>query len=304
MIAAMPLRARIPVILVAVGICALSVIPCSAGSYGQSALDYFLPLKSIESVVGPIFPSCGLGSSFRSEFRAGAAATDFTGVKLIGANGMERDLREFSHLDQAPVRFDLAANLRCWRFAVRGLYTNFGVRSRHQSRATLDLSGLTVGGDFDVVQLEWLTVGARGDISFFEPRFQGRVRDFLPQPLADPLPADFSLDITGDKPITVGAYIRYVPPEILNFPLHIEAFGNVPLKGSNWTSFGISLVFRPQIYRFDLACKLRAEKSFLKFSTPPDHQSFPEINPIFPGLSRWRLELEWSNYGIDFAVFF
>jgi len=302
MIAAMPLRARIPVILMAVGICALSVIPCSAGSYGQSALDYFLPLKSIESVVGPIFPSCGLGSSFRSEFRAGVATTEFTGVKLIGANGMERDLREFSHLDQAPVRFDLAANLRCWRFAVRGLYTNFGVRSRHQSRATLDLSGLTVGGDFDVVQLEWLTVGARGDISFFEPRFQGRVND--PRAVGEVVLLDnFALDITGDKPVTVGAYIRYVPPEILNFPLHIEAFGNVPLKGSNWTSFGISLVFRPQIYRFDLACKLRAEKSFLKFSTPPDHQLF-DNSPLAPGFSNWRLELEWSNYGIDFAVFF
>jgi len=298
MIAAMPLRPRVSVILMAVGICALCVIPCSAQSYGQSALEYLLPLKSIESVIGPIFPPCGLGSSFRSEVRAGAAATDFTEVRLIGGNGMERELREFSELDQAPVRYDLAVNLRCWRFALRGLYTNFGVRSKHQSRSTLDLTGLTLGGDFDVIQHERLTVGARGDISFFEPRFQGLVRE--PAELF----GDYALDIAGDKPVTVGAYLRFMPPDILNMPLHIEAFGNVPVKGSKWTSFGLALVFRPQIYRFDMACRLSAEKSFLKFSTPPDHQFVFPGSPLAPGLSNWRLEMEWSNYGLDFAVYF
>ena len=39
----------------------------------------------------------------------------------------------------------------------------------------------------------------------------------------------------------------------------------VPLKGSKLTIYGASLAFRPQIYRFDVSCKLLAEMTHLKF---------------------------------------
>jgi len=294
MVAAVSSRPRKQIVVAAMVLCLFAAGPCFAQSFGESVFNYFLPLKSIESITGPIFPACGVGSTFRSEFLAGVSTAEITAVKLQGANGMERELREFSHLDQAPLRFDLAANLRCWRFGLRGKYSNFTARSKYQNLASLEITGLNAGVDADLVAFPWLTIGAALDVSMYEPRFKGLVRDTIW--------GDFFVDVSGEKPSTVGCYIRYVPPEILNCPVHVEAFYNTPLKGSRKTSFGIAASFRPQIYRFDLACRLYAEKTFLNFKTPPDVQ----FDPFAPGppLQIWTMELEWANYGLDFAVYF
>lgn len=294
MVAAVSSRPRKQIVVAAVALCLLAAQPCLAQAFEESVFNYFIPLKTIESVTGPIFPSGGLGSTFRSEFLAGVSAAEITAVKLQGANGMERELREFSHLDQAPLRFDLAANLRCWRFGLRGKYSNFTARSKFQNLASLEITGLNAGADFDVVNFPWLAIGAAFDVSLYEPRFKGLVRDTFW--------GDFFVDVSGEKPSTVGCYIRYIPPEILNCPVHVEAYYNTPFKGSRKTSFGIAASFRPQIYRFDLACKLYAEKTFLNFKTPPDTQFDPF--PPGPPLQQWRMELEWANYGLDFAVYF
>src|SRR5208283_5950873 len=74
-----------------------------------------------------------------------------------------------------------------------------------------------------------------------------------------------TIDLIGNRPTTLGAYLRYVPPEILVFPVHVEAKYKVPLSGSKLTIYGASLAFRPQIYRFDLSCKVILEKTHLKF---------------------------------------
>ena len=57
----------------------------------------------------------------------------------------------------------------------------------------------------------------------------------------------FSGKIRGKRPVTMGYYSRYIPPEILGFPVYFESFLNYRVQGSQLMSFGASLVFRPQI---------------------------------------------------------
>jgi hypothetical protein len=285
------------VILATILVCAVGFIPCYAQSY-SSSLSSLLALSSLESIVGPIFPAKGLCSTFRSEVGTGVRLGDVVSAKLTGASQGELSLRTSSYLDESPLRYDTYAILRFWRFGARGVYTNAETRSRRVNGARVDFSGLILGGDFDSVQFQWLTLGTSIDFYFIDPRFQGV---FATTPL-DPTGNlnNATIDLIGDRPITWGTYLRYVPPEILGFPVHVEARYDVPLKGSKLTIYGASLAFRPQIYRFDVSCKLLAEMTHLKFQN--ETQAFRTGTPI--SLQNWELDMQWKYFGVEFSVYF
>jgi len=238
----------------------------------------------------------------------GVRLGDVVSAKLTGASQGELSLRTSSYLDESPLRYDTYAILRFWRFGARGVYTNAETRSRRVNGARVDFSGLILGGDFDSVQFQWLTLGTSIDFYFIDPRFQGV---FATTPL-DPTGNlnNATIDLIGDRPITWGTYLRYVPPEILGFPVHVEARYIVPLNGSKLTIYGASLAFRPQIYRFDVSCKLLAEMTHLKFQN--ETQAFPavtsisisppQITPI--SLQNWELDMQWKYFGVEFSVYF
>ncbi len=296
-------RALLRAVLAFVFICSAGVVPCFAQSYA-AALGSAVPLTGLERFIGPIIPACGIGATFRSEISAGISAGDVRGAKLVGSGSGEISLRK-SLLDEAPLRFDATANLRIWRFGFRGTYTNFETRARHINLGKVDFSGLTLGGDVDVVQFPWLSLGACVDFYLYDPVFQGPVLS-VPNPNPPPaIRADIGLKVVGSKPMTIGGYLRYVPPEILGYPLHVEAWYKGPLGGtSKLTSFGAALVFRPQIYRFDVACKLIAEREHLKFSHAASDQ-LELTQPVFPFPKEdWQVDMEWNLFGAEVAIYF
>lgn len=265
--------------------------PCGA----QGMFSSVFPLNSVETFLGPIFPKCGISSSFRSEVGAGLAAAMLESAKLTGSQGETFNLKQSSHLDEAPERLDIYANLRIWRFGLRGNYWNFVTGSKHRDLAKLEMSGLILGGDFDLVQFEWLAIGGRADFYLLDPCFQGTIR-------RPDLSMEATLNVKGDRPITVGPYLRYVPPEILGWPVHVEAYLKFPVRGASLTSYGAGLVFRPQIYRFDIAARIYAEDTWLKFTSG----AIDFFSPNVPALAEqdWKLNVEWRLYGLDFAVYF
>lgn len=278
-------------VLAMVVILATADSPCAA----QGMFSSVFPLNSVETYLGPIFPKCGISSSFRSEVGAGLAAAMLESAKLTGSQGQTFNLKESSYLDEAPERLDIYANLRIWRFGLRGDYWNFVSSSKHRNLAILDMSGLILGGDFDLVQLEWLAIGGRADFYLLDPRFQGTIR-------RPDLTMEANLDVKGDKPVTVGPYLRYVPPEILGWPVHVEAYIKLPIRGASLTSYGAGLVFRPQIYRFDMAARIYAEDTRVKFTSSA--ADFSSANaPALAGQD-WKLDVEWRLYGLDLAVYF
>jgi hypothetical protein len=295
-------RALIRGVLALTLLVSAGAVPCLAQSYAAS-LGSALPLGGLESVIGPIFPASGIGSTFRSELSAGVSGGDVRGAKLVGSQAGEISLRR-AFLDEAPLRFDAYANLRLWRFGFRAKYTNFETRAQHVNLAKVDFSGLTLGADVDVVQFPWLSLGACVDFYLYDPILQGPVFSAVRNP--NPPPPSLGIQeladvkIVGRQPSTIGGYLRYVPPEILGYPLHFEAWVKVPfLAGSKLTSFGAALVFRPQIYRFDVACKLKAENQNLKFSNEPSSSLF-----IVPAEQKWEVDMEWNLYGGEIAIYF
>jgi len=245
---------------------------------------------------------------------------DVVSAKLSGDNQGEFNLRSAAVLDESPLRFDTYADLRFWRFGFRGAYSNAETRTRSVNGGHVDFSGLILGGDVDAVQFQWLTVGSSIDFYFIDPRIQG-VFWTNPNDPTGVLNTE-TIDLIGDRPITWGSYLRYVPPEILGFPVHVEAMYKVPLKGSKLIIYGASLVFRPQIYRFDVSCKLIAEKTHLKFQNNTQIQLFnvspvttvdafgnavtllspPSPVPTLP--QNWELDMEWKYFGVEFAAYF
>lgn len=273
-------------------LCAVGAGPCFAQSYA-AALGSYGPLGGLERFIGPLLPANGIGNTFRSEIGAGGSAGEVMGAKLIGSTGGEVSLNR-AVLDEAPMRFDAYATLRLWRLGFRAAYNNFTTHAKHVNLAKIDFSGLTLGGDVDVIQFPWLSLGASVDFYLYDPTFQGPVFNL------DPNMPSLTLEVIGRKPSTVGGYLRYIPPEILGFPVHVEAWFKAPLGGSKLTSYGGALVFRPQIYRFDVAAKLRAEKTYLKFSD--ERTAYPpwSISP----LQRWEIDMEWNLYGVEVCVYF
>jgi hypothetical protein len=288
------------VILAAILVCAVGFVPCYAQSYGSS-LSSLLAVSSIESIVGPIFPAKGFCSTFRSEVGTGFRAGDVVSAKLTGANQGELNLRTAAYLDEGPLRYDTYAILRFWRFGARGVYSNAETRSRRVNGAHLDFSGLILGADFDAVQFQWLTLGTSVDFYFIDPRFQGAFATNLLDPTGPINTA--TIDLKGNRPTTWGTYFRYVPPEILGFPVHVEARYILPLQGSKLTIYGASLAFRPQIYRFDLSCKLLAEMTHLKFQNGAETVAHQVPVATLPPQT-WELDMEWKYFGVEFSVYF
>jgi hypothetical protein len=274
------------------------VVTGQSWAFGEgfaSALCSSSLLKGVESVTGPIFPSGSIATTFRSEWGTGIVNAGIAGAKLTGSNyhGIV-DLRETAYLESNAFLVDFYSNLRLWRFAVRGGYAFHEARSRKIDFTKIDLSAFSVRGEFDVVQFCWLAIGPSIDYYFNDPSFQG---SFVPD---SSNPANvFTIDVRGDRPIALGGYLRYVPPEICNFPMHFEAWFKLPYKGAKLKSYGASFVFRPQIYRFDLCARLMAEKQYLKFGNSPD----ASLN-VTPAVQKWELDTEWDFFGVEVAAYF
>lgn len=247
------------------------------------------PLASVEAVVGPFLPENGWTASFRSEVGSGFSLGKLQGAKLVGTITGERDLRTSSYLNKNPVRLDVYTHLRLWRLGFRGGYTNFENRSNRSNFASVDFSGFRIGTDFDIVQHRWLVWGCAIDGYLFEPEFHGAFDDSG---------RTVAVDVRGRRPVTVGTYVRYIPPDILGFPLHIESYWRVPFQGSRLTTWGTALVFRPQLYQFDFSCKLSYQTTYLKFQNDPKYQ----FN-LFP-IEDWELDMEWRMFGVDLAIYF
>lgn len=276
-------------------ICAAGGTPCFAQSQA-AALGSALPLGRLERFIGPLIPAQGIGSTFRSEVTGGFSSGSVEGAKLSGFGTGELSLRK-SLLDEAPLRLDASAIFRFWRFGLRAAYTNFETRARHVNLAKIDFSGLALGGDVDLVQFPWLSLGASVDFYLYDPSFRGPIFFVDPNSTFSVV----TLEIVGRKPTTVGGYLRYVPPEILGYPLHLEAWFKAPVGGgSKLTAFGGALAFRPQIYRFDVACKFFAAKEYLKFSNDPSAQ----LSTFSLAEQRWEVDMEWNLYGVDFSIYF
>jgi hypothetical protein len=259
------------------------------------------PMRTLEKYVGPIFPTGPWGSSFRSEIGTGLTAAEVKAAKLVGSTTGELDLERAASLDKGPLEVDVYANLRLWRFGARAEYSNFTTRSRHRNYGKIDFSGIKLGFDADAVQLNWLALGCSVDFYLMNPTFQGQVTTLDPfhnNALVNAL----TLEVNGSKPATIGPYLRYVPPEILGFPLHFDAFYYLPLKGSKLTKYGCSFTFRPQIYRFDLALRFTVQRTHLKFNSDPDVQFATTLTG--PPFQQWELDLEWDKFGGDFIIYF
>lgn len=281
----------------------LALGPTSGPACAQTVGEYFLAalpisLGGLERYIGPLLPTESIGSTFRSE----------TGIVLIGAHPRymmlrgkdirELDLRDAMPIDTYPLRHDFYTNIRIWRLGLKVIYSDFDALNQQRNRGSFDFTGFTVGGDFDFIYQPWFHAGAGVEYHFNQPRLRTALVN-TPQPSAD-YPDPFVLDIKGDRPVTVNAYARYVPPEILGFPVHGEAYLKVPVHGSKLMACGGSLVFRPQIYRFDLGARLNFEKCWLSFES-----DYPIVLSVRPNpVESWRLDTEWEFYGIQGLIYF
>ncbi len=300
----------VPVLGLVVGIQNYASAQSGGGSVGSMVsfplVGSFEPITTFEKFCGPILPKCGIGNTFRSEVGTGYGFGTIRSAKLTRGNG-DFDLRSFSALDQGPQYADVRADLRLWRFGFRSYYYYFDNKSINHRLAKLMWSGARLGLDLDAVQHQWLTFGASIDWYLANPSFNGNffttTTAFLmlnpdgTTGLAGKLDGLDSIDITGGKPWTWGLYLRYMPPDILGMPVYFDAYYNLPLSGSKFSSYGATLVFRPQIYRFDLACKLGLDWSHLKFSN-----STTTTTLATPG--NWEVDMEWQVYKVELAAYF
>ncbi len=300
----------VPVMGLVVGIQDYASAQSGGGSVGSMIsfplVGSFEPVTTLEKFCGPFLPKCGISNTFRSEFGTGYGFANVFSAKLTGGSG-DFDLLSYAALDQGPPYIDIRADLRLWRLGFRSYYYYFDNKSLNHRLAKLQWSGCRLGLDLDAVQHEWLTFGASVDGYLVNPSLNGSFftttgtqPGWLPDgtwgQLATLAGLD-SIDLTGGKPWTWGLYFRYMPPAILGMPVHFDAYYNLPLAGSKYTSYGATLVFRPQIYRFDLACKLGFDWSHLKFSDSATTTSFG-------GPANWELDMEWKMFKVDFAAYF
>jgi len=272
-----------------------------------------LPLKSIESVFGPLLPANGIGDTFRSEFGIGLTTPIFQKIVLNGGgtsydlkidSGTDAQYREYvddegnyhikyvsdvRSIDGGPMVYDFFAKFRAWRFAAKADYQIFEARSRRADRGGFFFNSVILSGDVDIIQGPWFAAGIRAKFFLSKPYFQ--FANF-PIRLYEPR-LDQYIVFDGDAPRTLGPYIRYVPPEIIGIPVHFEAWIDFPLKGSSYTSYAGALVFRPQIYRFDLFTRLKFERTTFIVSGADSATN-----------KSWDLNLVWNLYGAEFGIYF
>jgi hypothetical protein len=273
--------------------------PAGGPVHAQTLGEYFLAalpvsLGGLERYIGPLLPVESLGSTFRSETGFAIVGAYPRYAMLRGRIGGELDLADSMPIDQYPFRHDFYTNLRIWRLALKATYTDFDALSEQRNWGKFDFSGVTVGCDVDLVCQPWFNAGLGVEYHFNQPRLHSTLYEY-PDNTVNPAP--FLMDIEGERPITAGAYARYVPPEILGFPVHGEAYLKMPVHGSKLTSVGGSLVFRPQIYRFDLGARLNFEKCWLSFE-----QEY--ITSVAAVNDTWKLDTEWEFYGIQWLIYF
>lgn len=316
---------------------ALTLLPATA-SYAQWAgpnIQNILPLQSLEELFGPLFPPTSFANTFRSEFGLRFSAAEIQKAQLKGSeSGIVIDLSPDleikeqtvaageglldTYLNGTPNRLDAYVNLRVWRLGLRANYADFLSRSNRPGLGYIDFSGMSVGVDFDIVHREWLTIGVSGDYYFKDPTFNGyvpanTVKAWVVKPiysgstlttLGDPYTGYdmFAGRIRGQRPVTVGYYGRYIPPEILGFPVYFESFLNYRVQGSQLMSFGASLVFRPQIYRFDILTRLKFQRLALKFVEETTSSVGPNASFTVP--QTWEIDAAWNVYGIEFGIYF
>ncbi len=270
-------------------------------------LGSIVPFKSLQTFFGPLFPATCIGDTFRSEFGMGLSTPLFDRIKLSGPNGSYNLLNNVAttppgpgwdpsvvtqSLDGGPVVYDFFAKFRAWRFAGKVDYSIFEARSRRADGSGFFFDSVILTGDVDIIQGPWLTAGGRLQCYLNQPYFKFN----LGMPFNGNSSGDFDyLDkiyFSADAPWTIGAYIRYVPPEILGFPVHFDAYADFPLKGSPLKTYGVAFVFRPQIYRFDLFTKLKLERTTFT------------ISDVSSTNSSWDLDMLWNLYGAEFGIYF
>ncbi len=283
-------------------------------------LGSIVPFKSLQTFFGPLFPPTCIGDTFRSEFGMGLATPLFDRIKLTGTDatnnasvslnllnnnattppdptntaGWEPIIMTQS-LDGGPVVYDFFAKLRVWRFAGKVDYSIFEARSRRADGSGFFFDSVILTGDVDIIQGPWLTAGGRFQFYLNQPYFKF---NFLNYAINSTQTNQISeLYFNANPPATIGAYIRYVPPEILGFPMHFDAYADFPLKGSPLQTYGVAFVFRPQIYRFDLFARLKLERS--TFNINADVPS-----PITNSSTSWSLDMLWNLYGAEFGIYF
>jgi hypothetical protein len=249
------------------------------------------------------------GNSFRSEWGLRFSVAELAKAELHGSEAGtvdlspdldqndENDQKLEPYLNGMPVRLDAYAAFRVWRLAFRANYTEFTNRANLSTRGYLDFGGFSVGGDFDVVQREWLLVGLCADAYFRDPVFNGYVPYNHVPNNSDPNDF-FKGEVMGNRPVTVGYYVRYVPPEILGMPVYFETFLNYPVKGAYYASIGASLVFRPQIYRFDMLARMKFQRVNLGF----DEDTVSTVGSTTP--QNWKVEAAWNIYGLEIGMYF
>ena len=274
------------------------VVSCPAQSLFASFPSAYV-VETIEGYIGPIFPPNGIGSTFRSEIGTRFTLYDLRSAYIRGDQAGELDLRDALPLDKAPNKIDFHGNFRLWRFGLRFNYQYFEDENKAKNLGELDFTGLSVGGDVDLVQRRYATFGLSGDYYFINPKLHASFhaatvigRDEYGVPLL----GSATLNITGQPPLTAGPYLRFTPPTIIGMPMHFEAYYNLPLGGSTLQQYGVRFVFRPQVYRFDLACKIGLGVTYLKFT------NLPELSSLDP--QRWEVDCKWEHASLEFAAYF
>ncbi len=86
-------------------------------------------LSSIESIIGPVVPSCGLASTFRSEVGTALSVVKLDKLQLsdgqLPAGVSSVALQHLANLDETPLRFDAYVNFRLWRMGARAQWIQF-----------------------------------------------------------------------------------------------------------------------------------------------------------------------------------
>ena len=275
--------------------------------FSDSGLASILPLNSFQGFFGPLLPPDGISSTFRSELGlSGGMATllkanvkngDTTFNLINNSSNTDKnvngDISELyvraRSLDGAPSTFQFYSKTRLWRLAFNASYNFFDTHSRRTTDDGMFFSGPILGGDLDLIHNGWLAAGLAANFYLNEPRFVFNDPSIARGP-TNSLYTDFS----GSAPSNIGVYVRYTPPEIWNFPLHLEAHYYMPFGGSKWTSWGFALAFRPQIYRFDLSARLKLDNQYLNINGTDSATTNPN----------WEADFQWSILGMDVGVYF
>ncbi|MGC8602308.1 MAG: hypothetical protein ACP5VS_01320 [Desulfomonilaceae bacterium] len=317
----------------------------SAWSQAQAQVPDFgfgslVPFNSLQSFFGPLLPPKGFGDTFRSEFGLGLSVAVFDKIGLSGegagptGSASKQTYNNISLLDNypysppdptqtagwepivmgqsidgEPLVYDFFAKFRVWRFAANIDYCFFESRGRRTDGSGFFFNPVILSGEVDIIHGQWFSAGLSLKSFISKPNF--KYYYLYPNFNSNqPGPTPINVWFEGRTPWTFGAYFRYIPPDILGFPFHVEAYADFPVKGSLLTTYGTAVVFRPQMYRFDLFSKIKAERSTFTLSSDTipfsvnTQNGNPSNYPIANYNMSWNLNLRWYLYGVEFGIYF